>query len=376
MPSDERRGLDRIGVINGLRGAAILGVIYHHLFAKQTPPGYHSFQLGSITVLPYTYFYNFWIGVNLFFVLSGFVLYLPYALNRRTMAGWQDAVQFYKHRAWRLMPLYYFAVVFGMLFLWKHDFLSPRFWKYFCLMATATFNFTLSTFYPWENWVLWSLGLEIWFSVLFPLLLFAIGRWGFERVALAVFALSLAVRFIGLSKGFYIETDHMNWIKDSILGRLDDFVVGMLACRIYVQRPRVGAGLRAGLLVFSFALITLGCYLWDYDYLRLVARPLVPFFNNVLQAGFLALVVSLLFMERGFLRWLFANRMIQVIGMMCYSLYVWHGVVMQSIWSGLPQLDLRLLVYVFMLFLISGLTYRFIEFGRVQDARKLFRASG
>jgi peptidoglycan/LPS O-acetylase OafA/YrhL len=137
----------------------------------------------------------------------------------------------------------------------------------------------------------------------------------------------------------------------------------------------VGAGLRAGLLVFSFALITLGCYLWDYDYLRLVARPLVPFFNNVLQAGFLALVVSLLFMERGFLRWLFANRMIQVIGMMCYSLYVWHGVVMQSIWSGLPQLGLRLLVYVFMLFLISGLTYRFIEFGRVQDARKLFSAS-
>jgi len=376
MPSEQRAGIDRIGVINGLRGAAILGVIYHHLYAKRTLPGWHAFRLGPITVLPYTYCYNLWIGVNLFFVLSGFVLYLPYAEHRRAMATRRDAFQFYTHRALRLLPLYYFAVVIGMLFLWKHNFLSLRFWKYFCIMATATFNFTPSTFYPWENWVLWSLGLEIWFSVLFPLLLFACGRWGLGRMALFVFVLSMGVRFVGIAKVFYIETDHMNWIKDSILGRLDDFVVGMLACHIYVRRPQVGAWPRMGLLALSLGLITLGCYLWDYDYLRLVPRLLVPFFNTVLQAGFLALLVSLLCMDRGFFRWLFANPVIQVIGMMCYSLYVWHGVVIQAIWSGPAGVDLRLPVYFFMLFVISVLSYRFIEFGRVQDARKLFKTSG
>jgi peptidoglycan/LPS O-acetylase OafA/YrhL len=49
--------------------------------------------------------------VNLFFILSGFVLFLPYAAGQRVMASWADVRHFYGRRFLRLMPLYYFAAV-------------------------------------------------------------------------------------------------------------------------------------------------------------------------------------------------------------------------------------------------------------------------
>src|SRR6266436_3965033 len=46
-------------------------------------------------------------GVNLFFVLSGFVLSLPFAAGDRPLGTTRDWLSFYRRRALRLMPLFY-----------------------------------------------------------------------------------------------------------------------------------------------------------------------------------------------------------------------------------------------------------------------------
>src|SRR4051812_44273760 len=106
MSVEGQAGRERLGAINGLRGLAILAVVYAHAAAYRTPPGWHAVHWGEYTILPFAVLSNGWLGVNLFFVLSGFVLFLPYERSSRTMATLSDLKWFYAHRFQRLMPLY------------------------------------------------------------------------------------------------------------------------------------------------------------------------------------------------------------------------------------------------------------------------------
>ena len=87
----------KIGYINGLRGLAILMVIWEHWYSR-------SFEAHAPAFLdPLVSAGNY--GVEIFFVLSGFVLYLPYCNGRPFVAR-----TYLVHRARRLLPLFYVAL--------------------------------------------------------------------------------------------------------------------------------------------------------------------------------------------------------------------------------------------------------------------------
>ena len=76
--------MKRLAVINGLRGYAILGVMYFHIVAVFfNRAGSDLFLIGNFPIFPKTFLGHGWLGVDLFFILSGFVLYLPYANKTR-----------------------------------------------------------------------------------------------------------------------------------------------------------------------------------------------------------------------------------------------------------------------------------------------------
>jgi len=362
--------MPKLDVINGLRGFAILGVVFQHVFYQAAVPGVAGFDLGAIMILPLTYVSNGWLGVNLFFILSGFVLAYPYFLNKRQLATRSDVRTFYWHRAKRLLPLYYFSLLVCIVFLVRPE--SPAaFLREALILATATFNFTNDMYFPRYNWVLWSLGLEIWFSVVFPFLLIAINRYGIYRVFVAVLAVSLATRMAGNAEMFQIGNPIINPVKDSLLGRLDEFLWGMFACYLYVQKPEAIKRYSTALMFLGgVILVTLGCFLWDYVRLDLLSRQIVPFINLVVDLGFALLALSLLVMQKSPVRWLFSNYFIQLMGVMCYSLYVWHGVAVARI---ITVYDAgHVLLYFVLVFLLAALSYRYIEFGHRADARRLF----
>src|SRR5438874_10835359 len=91
-------GIDlvRLDQLDGLRGMAILGVLANHFLPF---PG--SFYCG-------------WLGVNLFFVLSGFLITRILLEQRQTIEGKYGVPRslgvFYARRALRIFPLYYFAL--------------------------------------------------------------------------------------------------------------------------------------------------------------------------------------------------------------------------------------------------------------------------
>ena len=366
----------KVEVINGLRGYAILAVIYHHLFSRFTGPGYGAVHVGELQLLPFAPLANGWVGVNLFFILSGFVLFLPYASGGRSMDDGAAAWTFFKRRARRLIPLFYLCTFVGMLQFWSN-------WseeigaviRNALLMLTATFNFTVDMWMPKYNFVLWSLGIEIWFSLVFPILILLNDRIGPYKLFAFVAVLALATRVMAMDP-YIIQYDniYLNPVKDSFIARLDDFVLGMVLASVYVRsrgrtlsRGAAFACAGGGLVALYVALMV-----WDYICLGMAPEWLIPYTNNFIQLGSGLLIFALLHMEANAFRRLFDNAPLQLIGMMCYSLYVWHVLVIPPVLGPGYTVE-RLIIYTLILGLVSTFTYRYVEFYYIRDGRSLFR---
>ena len=358
--------MKRLAVINGLRGYAILGVMYYHIvgvFFNRS--GYDLLLIGNLPIFPKTFLGHGWLGVDLFFILSGFVLYLPYANKSREIKTKDHLWNFYKNRASRLLPLYYITSIIGIFFiLHENNIYDWSFWRDMIMMFTATFNFTKETFIPQYNYVLWSLGVEILFSLVFPLLIWMIVKKGISKVLMMIFYLSFFIRAISCLYPEYNVAPHLNIIKDSLFGRLDDFAAGMLLCHLFITNWKQTWFEKNSILLFfiSILLIAMGCNFSDYLFLGYLSTYFEPLLNTSFQLGFGLLTLSLLHMNKNSIRFLFTNKFVQLAGMMCYSLYLWHGN-MQMVFIGGDRTPFRITILLMFIFLLSFLTYRFIEFG-------------
>ncbi|MHC8369405.1 acyltransferase family protein [Pseudomonas sp. MDT1-85] len=186
----------RILDIELLRGIAVLGVLVHHLQTMPFPGGLPGFESGTAHG-------QFWWGVDLFFVISGFVIargLIPLLRECQTPhAFWQETRDFWIRRAFRLLPsawLWLLLMLSGALFF-NH---SGAFGTVQAnLQATlagflqfANFRFAESfmRFEYGASFVYWSLSLEEQFYLLLPLLIL-ICRKRLVWVLLALIAVQL-----------------------------------------------------------------------------------------------------------------------------------------------------------------------------------------
>ncbi len=372
---EEATALDlspRFAVVDGLRGVAVLMVVWHHLTWRSFPAGWSAPEFDGFPIPFFAFLSNGWTGVNLFFFLSGLVLFLPYADGRRSFETWSDVRAFYRRRARRLLPLFLLcSLLCAVLY---DDPLSPGFVRRSLLLVTVTFNFTRDQFFPSANWVLWSLGIEIWFSLLFPAIVIAWRRLGGRVVVLGSILISLGFQLAGsLGSSVSIGNPYINPLKDSLPGRLDDFCLGMAACSL-VLLPRAEEtswgflGLYAGLLI-----CWAGWASWDLVLLGILGRSFVPINHLFLDTGFLVVLLAVLRSGPSAGRLLLDNPVTRVLGRMSFSIYVWHGLVkvrsVPKAWG--PE---NLALYLLLVGTISLLSYRFVEFGHERQAlRLLFR---
>lgn len=111
---------NKIAVINGVRGYAILCVVWLHLWGWE----FDRFDYAPLisvfghTILHANSVKHLNMAVNMFFILSGLVLTLPYAQGKRFMRTRSDILWFFRHRAARLLPLYY-VCLFVMMFMYS-----------------------------------------------------------------------------------------------------------------------------------------------------------------------------------------------------------------------------------------------------------------
>jgi peptidoglycan/LPS O-acetylase OafA/YrhL len=349
----------RIDVVDGLRGVAILMVIFRHVFFDSAAkPGWHMAFFADIPVFPFTHLSNTWMGVNLFFVDSGFVLFLPFALGRRAIAAPRDVAELYLRRGFRLLPLYYLMLAVCLVLdrTVLHVIRDP--WFEIPAYLTFTFPFFKETFQPRPNGTLWSIGVEVWFSLAFPFLVLLARRIGVLRFVALGIVVALGTRTLAYGFGLGTQTTKtLNTLADSLLGRMDDFALGMGAAALFASGwraigPAVGA-------FAAFVLFTASAWLWDRD---LIAGPVTPevavgayFMANV--AFFLLLVAAL--QSRGALRWLLSFTPLRLAGIGCYSLYLVHAPLTWFL-DRAPR-AVAVPLYLATTALLSFATYRLVE---------------
>jgi peptidoglycan/LPS O-acetylase OafA/YrhL len=353
----------RLAAVDGLRGIAILLVIYQHAYSVSVYRGYEQ-AFGH----PPWLVGDGWLGVGLFFVLSGFVLTLPFVAGTRTLKTPADFASFYRRRALRLWPMLVLGAAAGFILALPAGEAKLR---SLFLTITATSMLTRDQFFPEVFFVAWSLVVEVWASALLPFLILAARRFGWERTLLAVLALSLIVRLIGTQEVFI--NFHVRPIKDSVPGRIDDFMVGAWIAHRFAtgSLPQF----RAMGFVALAALVVAGV-VSDLCLHRQLSQTAFALVNNFAQLGFgLALICALASKSW---RTVLSFWPLQLFGAMSYSLYVWHGYFIGhpngpmavqpfSVWGNVT-------FWVPML-IVSAVTYRFVEFPTV-EWRRLFRFRG
>ena len=208
-----------IPALDGLRGIAILFVLIHHMTLYRPDEGVSRW----IATVPL----SGWIGVDLFFVLSGFLI-TGILLDTRDSKNYYSS--FYARRALRIFPLYYLCLVLGLLLLPMLPELhrvivgpypvppqSP-YWLYLT-------NFSIADRGMVHGWldVAWSLAIEEQFYIVWAIVVyFCAPRYlGIFCVAMLIFG-PLA-RASAISKG--VEPEDIYVIT---LFRLDGLAMGSL----------------------------------------------------------------------------------------------------------------------------------------------------
>lgn len=314
----------RLDVLDGLRGIAILMVVWWHLwlFSWLTPYiNLFGHQYGVLLIVPGTGL----MGVELFFFISGFVLFYPYARHLFEGKALQTVGHFAERRFLKIVPSYAIALFAAAPLLGQ--FVSPlhALWQ---IVAHLLF---IHTFWvdTWVgiNGVLWSLGVEVQFYLIFPALC-----WAFRRQPVVVYLLMCAGA-IGyrmwaahIDVGDYVRMQQMP-------AYLDLFADGMLAAYAFVwlrNRPNherfawlatlIAAAAAVGLYALLANLHTKLYIPNGYNAWQATNRP---FFGGLVAVFTVAALFSY--------RWLhvaIANPFLRYLGIISYNLYLWHNVVM------------------------------------------------
>jgi peptidoglycan/LPS O-acetylase OafA/YrhL len=169
--------------LDSLRGIASVSVVLYHCFnwALMNLSIYGSAQRLMIRLMAAGQF-----GVNLFFVLSGFLI-TGLLIDSKNRADYYK--RFYIRRALRILPAYYAILVLLAVF----QIASRRF-----LIASALYSANLAPLFgiPISYGVLWSLGVEEHFYLVWPAVIHRITLRTALAVSVAVITVSPVLRFV------------------------------------------------------------------------------------------------------------------------------------------------------------------------------------
>jgi peptidoglycan/LPS O-acetylase OafA/YrhL len=349
-----------IASLDGVRAIACLTVISFHigLITRDThlwnpgAAGVLHHILGSI-VLAGSF------GVTLFFVLSGFLLFMPFCKAFLFETKWPSTLTFYLRRAFRILPGYY-VVLLSILLITHPEYLNASHWQDLTLFFTLFMDSTPATFQQ-INGPFWTLAVEWQFYLLLPLLMMAFSllvlrlprRW---RVYALVVCLTGVVAWgiwsrtwgayytANTTQTFLVPRQVFNvflFFTHGISGKyLEDFAIGMLVSLTYIYVTQASFPgkfttilRRLSPLSFLAGLVVLMMMaLWLYNGRYFNSWPFLDAFppaqyNDIIETcfavGFGLCIIGILlgpfWLRRPFewppLRW---------IGLISYSLYMLH----------------------------------------------------
>lgn len=330
--------------IDGLRAIAVLAVVLFHIDPALLPGGFA--------------------GVDIFFVISGFLITGNILKDARSPQGfsWRE---FYRRRILRILPVLFVVLlsvlVVGQFVLMPADLNTLSYSALASLLSAANvyFAYFLDTSYFADDsnlqplLHLWSLGVEEQFYLLWPLLLIALQR-RVSAIALLGVTLALAGASFVLAQAL-LKSEPM-FAYYMLPTRAGELLIGALLA-VWLARRRAPLPTLLTMCLGSLGLLLIGASLaWiteDLGFPGLTALPSTVGAALLIWAGSAKTV--------GVNR-LLALRPMVLVGLISYSLYLWHWPLLAFYRYAYGSVDALAGVLLFGLMLgLSALSYRFVE---------------
>jgi peptidoglycan/LPS O-acetylase OafA/YrhL len=316
--------LTRIPELDGVRGLAVLLVLMVHIIPYNP----------VLVDLPFPELIHAlshmgWIGVDVFFVLSGFLI-TSILLQTRDGDGYYR--NFYARRALRIFPLYYLTItiVFIVVIIFspdqKNEVLYNLPW-YYLYVSNWGFSF-LYLEDPFAIGLAWSLAIEEQFYLVWPLIVHRLNSRKLVLLSLILIISSLFVRIVLPQLYISPTIDYGELFYHATFTRLDSLILGALIAMMYqleFWKKLLGILATPTFIISLFAI-----------YYLVSINPISPLWDNppmyiygftfiALAAGGLIVMLTT-YPEESLLRKLFRIRLLSFFGKYSYAIYLFHRI--------------------------------------------------
>lgn len=294
-----------------LRGIAAILVAYYHVDIVAS----EELKARNITMLVE----NSFAFVDLFFILSGFIMLYVYSYFITSSPKKNDYINFYISRFSRIYPLHLATLIFMVcLFIYANGY--DRLINISIIILENLFlvhSWGMSDKFIF-NFPSWSVSVELFAYILFPLFAF------FMRLKNGIIFLYLLAISLYLYMFIFLSTFHVEEHQSLVRG-VPSFILGMLIFQLKEYTSSIKT-----MVLSAIQLLTLGSILLVMHYN----------FNEFALLVLFPILVLLLWEDRGVLANLLSHKLLVYLGVLSYSIYLLHIPVRNSMFYVIPKLEI------------------------------------
>jgi len=319
-----------------LRAIAVILVLFRHSKLENNPLAYFG-----------------WLGVDLFFVLSGFLI-ANILFNEYRQKGQIDIKRFLARRAFKIFPPFYIFVFSTLLFHFLYNAESPN-WN---LLLSELFYFQNYRSGIWLH--TWSLAVEEHFYLVFPVALFFLIKYRLITNRSLVIGTLLSLLILSLLLRLNISYPHRNdayFLFFQTHMRADGIIMGILLAYLHNFTKWLDLLLKRKRLLFltSILLVLPGFYyIGGSFFMNTIGLTLV-------NLGFMLVVLLVWYAEKHMEdRFKILFKPAAFIGINSYSIYLWHLNAKDIIYS-IFSIDTMLMTTLYVLLsIITGIIMSYL----------------